>query len=206
LIWMYSCCGRKHPQQEYIQINTKDILFICGGAFDGLEKIIEARTGRRQIGFGKEQPGTVVIDGKQILKNPFGEVEPDDLLRYGLIPELVGRLPVSVPLEALDEEALVRILKEPKNALTKQYVKLFDLENVKITFEESALKAIAQKALKRGTGARGLRAILEEILTDIMFDLPGREDVTEVKIIESTVTQKSPPLLEISPQRRKKEA
>jgi ATP-dependent Clp protease ATP-binding subunit ClpX len=198
--------GRKHPQQEYIQINTKDILFICGGAFDGLEKIIEARTGRRQIGFGKEQPGTVVIDGKQILKNPFGEVEPDDLLRYGLIPELVGRLPVSVPLEALDEEALVRILKEPKNALTKQYVKLFELENVKITFEEAALKAIAQKALKRGTGARGLRAILEEILTDIMFDLPGREDVTEVKIIESTVTQKSPPLLEISPVRRKKEA
>jgi ATP-dependent Clp protease ATP-binding subunit ClpX len=198
--------GRKHPQQEYIQINTKDILFICGGAFDGLEKIIEARTGRRQIGFGKEQPGTVVVDGKQILKNPFGEVEPDDLLRYGLIPELVGRLPVSVPLEALDEEALVRILKEPKNALTKQYVKLFELENVKITFEESALKAIAQKALKRGTGARGLRAILEEILTDIMFDLPGREDVTEVKVIESTVTQKSPPLLEISPVRRKKEA
>jgi ATP-dependent Clp protease ATP-binding subunit ClpX len=139
-------------------------------------------------------------------KNPFEEVEPEDLLRYGLIPELVGRLPVMVPLEALDEEALVRILKEPKNALTKQYVKLFELENVKITFEESALKAIAQKALKRGTGARGLRAILEEILTDIMFDLPGREDVTEVKIIESTVTQKAPPLLEISPVRRKKEA
>ena len=123
-----------------------------------------------------------------------------------VIPLLVGRLPVSVPLEALDEEALVRILKEPKNALTKQYVKLFELENVKITFEETALRAIAQKALKRGTGARGLRAILEEILTDIMFDLPGREDVTEVKIIESTVTQKAPPLLEISPVRRKKEA
>jgi ATP-dependent Clp protease ATP-binding subunit ClpX len=198
--------GRKHPQQEYIQINTKDILFICGGAFDGLEKIIEARTGRRQIGFGKDNPGTTTVDGKQIAKNPFGEVEPDDLLRYGLIPELVGRLPVGVPLEALDEEALVRILKEPKNALTKQYQKLFELESVKISFEESALRAIAQKALKRGTGARGLRAILEEILTDIMFDLPGRDDVTEVKIIESTVTQKSPPLLEISPQRRKKEA
>src|SRR5690349_4908888 len=198
--------GRKHPQQEYIQINTKDILFICGGAFDGLEKIIEARTGRRQIGFGKDQPGTVVIDGKQIAKNPFGEVEPDDLLRYGLIPELVGRLPVAVPLEALDEDALVKILKEPKNALTKQYQKLFELEEVKIGFEESALRAVAQKALRRGTGARGLRAILEEILMDVMFELPSREDVVEVKVTESCVTLGSPPMLEISPKRQKKEA
>jgi ATP-dependent Clp protease ATP-binding subunit ClpX len=196
--------GRKHPQQEYIQINTKDILFICGGAFDGLEKIIEARTGRRQIGFTQEeiQSGKV----KNLVKNPFAEVEPDDLLRYGLIPELVGRLPVAVPLEALDEEALVRILKEPKNALTKQYAKLFDLEEVKLTFEESALRAVATKALKRGTGARGLRAILEELLTDVMFDLPSREDVTEVKITESSVSKGTPPLLEISPARRKKEA
>jgi len=139
-------------------------------------------------------------------KNPFAEVEPDDLLRYGLIPELVGRLPVAVPLEALDEEALMRILKEPKNALTKQYAKLFDLEEVKLTFEESALRAVAQKALKRGTGARGLRAILEELLTDVMFDLPSREDVTEVKITESSVAKGTPPLLEISPARRKKEA
>src|SRR3712207_2226660 len=193
--------GRKHPQQEYIQINTKDILFICGGAFDGLEKIIEARTGRRQIGFAG-------LDGKdpQRVKNPFAEVEPDDLLRYGLIPELVGRLPVVVALEALDENALVRILKEPKNALTKQYAKLFELEEVKLTFEETALRAVAQKALKRGTGARGLRAILEELLTDVMFDLPSREDVTEVKITESSVTKGTPPLLEISPARRKKEA
>jgi ATP-dependent Clp protease ATP-binding subunit ClpX len=124
--------GRKHPQQEYIQINTKDVLFICGGAFDGLEKIIESRTGRRQIGFTKEE----VQSGKpeDLAKNPFAEVEPDDLLRYGLIPELVGRLPVTVALETLDEEALVRILKEPRNALTKQYTKLFDLEEVKITF------------------------------------------------------------------------
>jgi ATP-dependent Clp protease ATP-binding subunit ClpX len=195
--------GRKHPQQEYIQINTKDILFICGGAFDGLEKIIEARTGRKQIGFLKIEGGAA--DPKRV-KNPFAEVEPDDLLRYGLIPELVGRLPVAVPLEALDEEALVRILKEPKNALTKQYAKLFDLEEVKLSFEESALKAVSQKALKRGTGARGLRAILEEILTEIMFDLPTRDDVTEVKVIESTVTAGSPPLLEISPKRQKKEA
>jgi ATP-dependent Clp protease ATP-binding subunit ClpX len=196
--------GRKHPQQEYIQINTKDILFICGGAFDGLEKIIETRVGRKQIGFSSAE--TTAAGGKRVEKNPFAEVEPDDLLRYGLIPELVGRLPVAVPLEALDEEALVRILKEPKNALTKQYAKLFDLEEVKLTFEESALRAVANKALKRGTGARGLRAILEELLTDVMFDLPSREDVTEVKITESSVSKGTPPLLEISPARRKKEA
>ena len=196
--------GRKHPQQEYIQINTKDILFICGGAFDGLEKIIESRVGRKQIGFTQEE----VKSGKakQIAKNPFAEVEPDDLLRYGLIPELVGRLPVCVPLEALDEDALVRILKEPKNALTKQYTKLFELEEVKISFEETALRAVASKALKRGTGARGLRAILEEILMDVMFELPSREDVVEVKVTEPCVTQGTPPLLEISPKRQKKEA
>src|SRR5215831_19162147 len=196
--------GRKHPQQEYIQINTKDILFICGGAFDGLEKIIEARTGRRQIGFTKEE----IKSGKakDMAANPFGEVEPDDLLRYGLIPELVGRLPVAVSLEALDEPSLVRILKEPKNALTKQYAKLFELEEVKLTFEDSSLRAVAQKALKRGTGARGLRAILEELLTEVMFDLPTREDVEEVKVTESSVMNGTAPLLEISPQRKKKEA
>ena len=196
--------GRKHPQQEYIQINTKDILFICGGAFDGLEKIIEARTGRRQIGFTKEELASG--KAKVVANNPFAEVEPDDLLRYGLIPELVGRLPVSVALESLDEDSLVRILKEPKNALTKQYTKLFDLEEVKLTFEETALKAIAQKAIKRGTGARGLRAIVEELLTEVMFDLPGRDDVVEVKVAEATVNNKTPPLLEIAPKRRKKEA
>ena len=194
--------GRKHPQQEYIQLNTKDILFICGGAFDGLEKIIEARTGRRQIGFN----GTAARDKKLALTKMFSEVEPDDLLRYGLIPELVGRLPVTVALEGLDEEALVRILKEPKNALTKQYAKLFGLEDVKITFDEGALVAIASKALKRGTGARGLRAILEEVLMEVMFDLPGREDVVEVKVTESCITNGTQPLLEISPMRRKKEA
>jgi ATP-dependent Clp protease ATP-binding subunit ClpX len=194
--------GRKHPQQEYIQLNTKDILFICGGAFDGLEKIIEARTGRRQIGFN----GTAARDKKLAQTKMFSEVEPDDLLRYGLIPELVGRLPVTVALEGLDEESLVRILKEPKNALTKQYAKLFGLEDVKITFDEAALVAIAGKALKRGTGARGLRAILEEVLMEVMFDLPGREDVVEVKVTESCITNGTQPLLEISPIRRKKEA
>ena len=196
--------GRKHPQQEYIQINTKDILFVCGGAFDGLEKIIEARTGRRQIGFSKVETDPVKV--ATLSKNAFSEVEPDDLLRFGLIPELVGRLPVTVPLEGLDEESLVRILQEPKNALTKQYSKLFDLEEVKLTFETSALRAIAQKALKRGTGARGLRAILEELLTDVMFDLPTREDVVEVKITESSVLNGTAPLLELAPTKRKKEA
>jgi ATP-dependent Clp protease ATP-binding subunit ClpX len=197
--------GRKHPQQEYIQINTKDILFICGGAFDGLEKIIEARIGKKQIGFSNA-PKTVASEGVKQKDDVFAQVEPDDLLRYGLIPELVGRLPVSVPLEALDEEALVRILKEPKNAITKQYTKLFELEDVKITFEESALRAIAMRALKRGTGARGLRAIVEGILMDTMFDLPSREDVVEVKVTEACVLNGTPPMLEIAPQRRKKEA
>ncbi|HEY9479663.1 MAG TPA: AAA family ATPase, partial [Gemmatimonadaceae bacterium] len=196
--------GRKHPQQEYIQINTKDVLFICGGAFDGLEKIIEARIGRRQIGFTKEEVQSGKADN--LAKNPFAEVEPDDMLRYGLIPELVGRLPVTVALEALDENSLVRILKEPKNPLTKQYTKLFELEDVKITFDEAALRAIATKAIKRGTGARGLRAIVEEVMTDVMFDLPSRDDITEVKITEGCILNGTPPLLEISPKRQKKEA
>ncbi len=197
--------GRKHPQQEYLQINTKDILFVCGGAFDGLEKIIEARIGKKQIGFASDEKNAAHNGAKQ-KDDVFAQVEPDDLLRYGLIPELVGRLPVSVPLESLDEEALVRILKEPKNAITKQYTKLFELEDVKITFEESALRAIAARALKRGTGARGLRAIVEGILMDTMFDLPSREDVIEVKVTESCVLNGTPPMLEIAPQRRKKEA
>src|SRR6201984_281725 len=196
--------GRKHPQQEYIQVNTNDIRFICGGAFDGLEKIIESRTGRRQIGFTKEE----VAKGapEKIKKNPFFDVEPDDLLRYGLIPELVGRLPVAVPLDSLDEDALVRILIEPKNALSKQYQKLFELEDVRLTIEKDALTAIAQKAIKRGTGARGLRAILEEMMTDIMFDLPSRDDVREVAITAECVTEGRPPLLVTERVRQKKEA
>ena len=194
--------GRKHPQQEYIQINTKDILFICGGAFDGLEKIIEARLGRRQIGFGHDASDKA----KTTTTNVFGDVEPEDLLRFGLIPELVGRLPVAVPLQGLDEDALVQILKEPKNALTKQYTRLFELEDVQLTFDEGALRAIARKAIQRGTGARGLRAILEELLLDTMFELPGRDDVIEVRVTEATVTQKQPPLLEIAAKRQKKEA
>src|SRR6185436_15736277 len=194
--------GRKHPQQEYIQINTKDILFICGGAFDGLEKIIEARTGRRQIGFSKEEMGKA----EELARNPYNDVEPDDLLRYGLIPELIGRLPVVVSLEALDEQALVQILLEPKNALTKQYKKLFGLENVGLTFDPEALKEVAKRAIKRGTGARGLRAILEEIMTDIMFELPTRDDVREVVLTKESVTEGRPPLLVTERVRAKKEA
>ncbi|MDH4132426.1 MAG: ATP-dependent Clp protease ATP-binding subunit ClpX, partial [Gemmatimonadota bacterium] len=194
--------GRKHPQQEYIQINTKDILFICGGAFDGLEKIIQTRTGRQQIGFGGHARGLSEADER----NPFAEVEPDDLLRFGLIPELVGRLPVMVALEALDEEALVRILLEPKNALTKQYRKLFEMESVGITFDPEALKAVAHKALKRGTGARGLRAILEGVMTDIMFDLPARDDVREVVITRECITENQPPLIVTERARQKREA
>ena len=193
--------GRKHPQQEYIQINTKDILFICGGAFDGLEKIIEARLGLRQIGFNPAETAT-----KGAAAQLFMHVEPDDLLRFGIIPELVGRLPVTVPLEALDEDALVKILKEPRNALTKQYAKLFELEDVTISFEESALKAIARRAIERGTGARGLRAILEGLLLDTMFELPARDDVVGVRVTEACITNGAPPLLEIAPRRHKKEA
>ena len=196
--------GRKHPQQEYIQVNTKDVLFICGGAFDGLDKIIENRTGRRQIGFTKDEVASGVP--QQAQHNPYAEVEPDDLLRFGLIPELVGRLPVVVSLETLDEASLVRILVEPKNALSKQYKKLFELEDVRLTFEQEALLAVAQKALKRGTGARGLRAILEDVMRDIMYDLPGREDVSEVVVTRESILEGRPPLLVTEPHRTKKEA
>jgi ATP-dependent Clp protease ATP-binding subunit ClpX len=196
--------GRKHPQQEYIQIDTKDILFICGGAFDGLDKIIESRTGRRQIGFTKEELAGGKIE--ELKRNPFHDVEPDDLLRYGLIPELVGRLPVTVSLEQLEEQALVRILLEPKNALTKQYKKLFDLEDVGVTFDPEALRAIAQRAIKRGTGARGLRSILEESMTEIMFDIPSRDDVREVIVTKECILEGRPPLLVTERTRAKKEA
>ena len=196
--------GRKHPQQEYIQINTKDILFICGGAFDGLERIIEGRLGRQQIGFAaaNERDKTPEVDKK----NPFANAEPDDLLRYGMIPELVGRLPVVVPLESLDEESLVRILIEPKNAITKQYQKLFELESVGLTFDPDALRAVAHKALKRSTGARGLRAILETVMTDLMFELPSRDDVREVVVTAECINEGIPPLVVTERPRQIKEA
>jgi ATP-dependent Clp protease ATP-binding subunit ClpX len=194
--------GRKHPQQEYIQINTRDILFICGGAFDGLEKIVEARLGRQQIGFSATDKAQHAGEESSALE----QVEPDDLLRFGMIPELVGRLPVTVSLEDLDEEALVRILVEPKNALTKQYHKLFELENVGLRFDPEALRAVAHKALKRKTGARGLRAILESVMTDIMYELPGRDDVTEVVITPEAINQGAAPIVVTDPRRQRKEA
>lgn len=190
--------GRKHPQQEYIQINTRNILFICGGAFDGLEKIIEQRTGHRRIGFG----GTSTARLERT--NPFEGVEPEDMLRFGLIPELVGRLPVLVTLESLDQEALVRILREPKNALLKQYDRMFDLEGIRLTFDPDAIRAISRKALERGTGARGLRAVIEEVMRDVMYDIPSREDVREVVITPESVTTPIAPLLVLHP--AKKEA
>ncbi|HUE76774.1 MAG TPA: ATP-dependent Clp protease ATP-binding subunit ClpX [Longimicrobiales bacterium] len=193
--------GRKHPQQEYIQINTRNILFICGGAFDGLEKIIDQRTGQRRIGFGGDMKPL-----RSQRPNMFEDAEPEDLLRFGLIPELVGRLPVLVSLEALDEDALVRILTEPKNALLKQYDKMFDLEGIRLTFDPDGVRAIACKALERGTGARGLRAVLEQIMRDVMFDIPSREDVREVVVTPECVQNTIPPLLVLRPETKKKEA
>jgi ATP-dependent Clp protease ATP-binding subunit ClpX len=194
--------GRKHPQQEYIQINTRHILFICGGAFDGLEKIIEARTGRRHIGFSGSSDYVEPDEAR-----PFRDVEPEDMLRFGLIPELVGRLPVIVTLENLDEDALVKILTEPKNALVKQYHKIFQMDGVGITFDPGAIRAIAREALERGTGARGLRAVIEQIMRDIMFDIPSRSDVREVVVTPECITERVAPLLILAPEpRRKKEA
>jgi ATP-dependent Clp protease ATP-binding subunit ClpX len=194
--------GRKHPQQEYIQINTRHILFMCGGAFDGLDKIIEARTGKRQIGFSgaNSAPNTGDV-------NPFRDVEPEDLLRFGMIPELVGRLPVVVTLDNLDESALVRILAEPKNALLKQYQKIFGMDGVGVTFDPAAVRAIAREAIQRGTGARGLRATIERIMRDVMFDIPSRDDIREVILTAECVTERQPPLLVLAPEtKRKKEA
>ena len=192
--------GRKHPQQEYIQVDTRNILFICGGAFDGLEKIVEARLGKRQIGFTGEE--LEKKDDDDIMR----WVEPEDLQRYGLIPELVGRLPVGVHLEELDAEALERILEEPKNALVKQYQKMFELEGVGLTFDRKAIKAISRKALERGTGARGLRSIIEGIMRDLMFEIPSRADVSEVVITSECVEQGTAPLLLLNPEEQKLEA
>jgi ATP-dependent Clp protease ATP-binding subunit ClpX len=207
--------GRKHPQQEYVQINTRNILFICGGAFDGLEKIVEARIGKARIGFSSLEASTDVpsisrkrkgakdAEDKQAL---LGRVEPEDLQRFGLIPELVGRLPVSVSLADLDEDALVRILQEPRNALVKQYQKMLELEGIGLTFDPEAIRTIARKAIARKTGARGLRAVVEAILRDIMFEIPSRSDVREVVITPESVEGDVPPLLVLHSEPRKKEA
>ena len=184
--------GRKHPNQEFIKINTENILFICGGAFDGLDKIIENRKGKRLIGFSGEV-SSAKTDGDST--GVFGDVTAHDIVKFGLIPELVGRLPVIVSLTELDNDALVRILKEPKNAVLKQYMKLFSIDGVKLTFEDDALLSIAELATERKTGARGLRSIIEGFMTNIMFDIPSRDDVEEVIITRECVTNGTEPKL-----------
>ena len=183
--------GRKHPHQEFIQINTANILFICGGAFDGLDKIIEKRTRTTSVGFGAEIKSKEEANVGELLKS----IMPGDLLKFGLIPEFVGRLPIVVTLEALDEEALVKILSEPKNALIKQYKKLFEMDNVELEFEEPALKAIAKEAIKRKTGARGLRSIIEDTMKEIMFDIPSNEQVSKVIVNAETIKTRNPQLV-----------
>ncbi len=183
--------GRKHPNQDFVQIDTTNILFICGGAFDGLEKVIRDRTERTSIGFGAE----VRSARERKLSQVFQEAEPEDLIKFGLIPELVGRLPVVATLDELDEVALIEILTGPKNALVKQYQALLDMEGVELEIRPAALKAIAEKAIKRRTGARGLRSILEQVLLDTMYDLPSQKDVSKVVVDEPTVTGEGKPLL-----------
>ena len=181
--------GRKHPQQEFIQIDTSNILFICGGAFDGLDKVIEKRTGKQGIGFGAEVKSRSNQDSSQLLR----QVEPHDVLKFGIIPELVGRLPVLVTLDPLDKDALVKILTEPKNALTKQYTRLLEMDGVRLEFEESALEAIAEKALKLNTGARGLRSVMEGIMTNVMFQTPSDDSIQSVVITADAVEGKAEP-------------
>ena len=184
--------GRKHPQQEFIQIDTSNILFICGGAFDGLGQIIEKRCGNQGLGFGAQ-----VLSKKQSEKNDIlQKVEPQDILKFGIIPELIGRLPIITALDPLDKEALVSILTKPKNALTKQYQYLFDLDGVELEFEEDALEAIAEKTMVRNTGARGLRSVLEDIITGIMFDVPSDPTISRVVVTRDAVEKKAVPKVE----------
>ena len=183
--------GRKHPQQEFIQIDTTNVLFIVGGAFDGIDKIIEERTGKKTMGFGAD----IQSKKEKEIGNTLMQILPEDLLKYGLIPEFVGRLPVVVTLHSLDKNALVSILTEPKNALVKQYQKLLAMDGVELKFTPDALEAIADKAIERKTGARGLRAILEETMLDVMYEIPSREDVGLCTITKECVTENKPPLL-----------
>lgn len=183
--------GRKHPHQELLQIDTTNILFICGGAFDGLDKIVEDRLNRKIIGFNAKIADRSTKEIGEVL----GEVTPQDLVKFGLIPEFVGRVPINVSLEGLDEEALVRILKEPKNALIKQYQRLFEFDHVKLTFEEDAIEAIAKKALERKTGARGLRSIMENALMDVMYRIPSDDTIEQCIITKDTIENASEPLV-----------
>lgn len=181
--------GRKHPNQEFIKINTQNILFICGGAFDGLANIVEARQGKQLMGFGGDVKSKKNLDNTKVYEN----VTAHDIVKYGLIPELVGRLPLIVGLENLDRSALVRILKEPKNSILKQYKKLFEMDNVELEFTDDALEAIADKSIERSTGARGLRSILEETMTEIMFEIPSHKEIKKVIISKDVISSKAKP-------------
>jgi ATP-dependent Clp protease ATP-binding subunit ClpX len=183
--------GRKHPHQEYIKVDSSNILFICGGAFVGLEKLIEDRLGRRSIGF----KGEISTRKEKKLGELFDQVQPEDLIKFGLIPEFIGRLPVMAALHELDEPALVKVLTEPKNALTKQYQRYFEMENVKLKFTPEALSAVAREAIKRQSGARGLRAILEEVMMNLMYEIPSRKDIKEVVVTEGAILKKEEPIL-----------
>jgi ATP-dependent Clp protease ATP-binding subunit ClpX len=183
--------GRKHPHQEFIQIDTTNVLFICGGAFAGLDKIIEGRIGKKSIGFGAVLHSKHEVDPGDV----FCDVMPEDLLKYGMIPEFIGRLPVITSVHNLDRSALIRILTEPKNALVRQYRRLFELDGVELEFTEDALEAIADQATLRGTGARGLRAIMEEVLLSVMYDIPSRKDVARVVITGQVVLEHVNPTL-----------
>jgi ATP-dependent Clp protease ATP-binding subunit ClpX len=192
--------GRKHPEQAYIQVNTKDILFICGGGFDGLDKIIESRVGRKIMGFGAD----ISRKGKKKKGEILSLVEPDDLVKYGLIPELAGRIPVMCALDELSSDQLMEILQKPKNALTKQYKKFFEMEGIKLTFAPEALKAVVEKAQNRGTGARALRSILEEAMLDVMYEMPSRKDVRECIITEEVILNKAQPVYLPKKEKKKK--
>lgn len=185
--------GRKHPHQEFLQIDTSNILFICGGAFDGIDKIIQRRTGKKEMGFSADIQSKKDHQMGALLE----KLETQDLLKFGLIPEFIGRVPVTVSLHELDESALVQILSEPKNALVRQYQKLFDMDGVRLEFEQEALVAIAKLAIERGTGARGLRSIVEAFMMEVMFDIPSREDIELVVVKEETVSGSKPPVLKL---------
>ena len=186
--------GRKHPHQEFMQIDTTNILFICGGAFDGLTNMIQQRIGSRTLGFGAKLTSDARDDSGEVLR----QVRPEDLMKFGLIPEFIGRLPIVVTLDKLDEDALVKILTQPKNALVKQYIKLMELDGVELSFEDEALKAIAQRAMQQKSGARGLRAIIEKALLDTMFDLPSRKDVTACAVTREVITDGAKPALTVA--------
>ncbi|ADL08500.1 ATP-dependent Clp protease ATP-binding subunit ClpX [Thermosediminibacter oceani] len=192
--------GRKHPHQEFIQIDTTNILFICGGAFEGIEKIIANRIGKKSIGFGAEIRSKEEKNVGELLS----QIMPEDLLKFGMIPEFVGRVPIIVTLDALDEQALIRILKEPKNALVKQYQKLFEMDNVQLEFTDEALQVIAQEALNRKTGARGLRAILEEVMMDVMYEIPSRSDITKCVVTKEVVLKREEPIIVTSERKKAK--